>query len=78
VAEADFAPLDGEYRQALLRDVEYLRDELARPAARWRREVITSVLDWIESHFERQEEHADEHLPSLDPLRQALQQQLRG
>lgn len=47
VEEADFVALDGERRQALLRDVQFLRDEAARPAARWRREVMTAVLGWI-------------------------------
>jgi hypothetical protein len=52
VEEADFAPLDGEERKCLLRDVLYLRDELARPAERWRAHVIETMLKWIEGYFE--------------------------
>ena len=47
VEEADFSPLDGEERACLLRDVQFLRDELARPAHRWRQHVILAVLTWI-------------------------------
>ena len=47
VEEAEFATLDGEARYALLRDVQFLRDEFARPAPRWRRAVIDTVLGWI-------------------------------
>ncbi len=46
--QVEYAPLDGELRRALLRDVQYLRDELARPWARQRLEVIRQVLRWIE------------------------------
>jgi hypothetical protein len=70
--EADFAPLDGEVRQALLRDVQYLRDELARRPDRWRRDVIETVLGWMQGHFLDTEERAAEHLPSLGPLREAV------
>jgi hypothetical protein len=52
VDEAEYIALDGERRKCLLRDVQYLRDELVRPAERWRVEVIHTVLDWIEAHFE--------------------------
>lgn len=68
VEEADFSPLDGEARNCLLRDVQYLRDEVARPAARWRREVIGTVLDWIAGHFD----DANEALPSLPQIRDRL------
>lgn len=51
VDEAEYVPLDGERRKSLLRDVQYLRDELIRPAERWRPHVIHTVLDWIEDHF---------------------------
>lgn len=72
VQEADFSPLDGEARQALLRDVQYLRDEVARPAVRWRIDVIRAVLNWIEGHFAHCEAPAREALPSLADLREAL------
>lgn len=68
VEEADFAALDGEARKCLLRDVQYLREELARPAARWRREVIYAVLYWLEQWFDEPEQV----LPSLPRLRAAL------
>ncbi len=66
VEEADFSPLDGEARQSLLRDVQFLRDELARPVARWRRPVIEAVLGWAAGPFDQ----PAEVLPSL-PLLQA-------
>ena len=68
VEEADFSPLDGEARKALLRDVQFLRDELARPAARWRRHVIHAVLDWMAEAVDEQ----DEVLPSLGKIRAIL------
>jgi hypothetical protein len=68
VAEADFSALDGERRKCLLRDIQYLRDELARPVERWRRDVIETVCSWIEDHFK----NTDESLPSLPELREAI------
>ena len=68
VEEADFSPLDGEARRCLLRDVQYLRDELSRPAQRWRADVIDTVLGWIAGYFET----PDEVLPSLAILRSLI------
>ncbi len=51
VEEAELSALDGEARRALLRDIQYLRDELARPLHRWRAAVIGAVLEWIDGHF---------------------------
>jgi hypothetical protein len=68
VEEADFSELDGENRRCLLRDVQYLRDELSRPAERWRGEVIRTVIRWIDAQFE----NASKELPSLSQLRLAL------
>ena len=68
VEEADFSPLDGEARKCLLRDVQYLRDELTRPVHRWRREVIATLLDWIGA----QVENPDDVLPSLAQIRLRL------
>ncbi len=68
VAEADFSSLDGEKRKCLLRDVQYLRDELARPAERWREDVVEAVCAWIEGHFYG----TQEALPSLPELRDAI------
>ena len=67
VEEADLCALDGEARRSLLRDVQYLRDELARPADRWRREVIEALLAWMEGYFDGPHE-----LPSLDGIKQTL------
>ena len=67
VEEAEFTSLDGEKRHALLRDVQYLRDELMRPVRRWRHHVVHTVLDWIAQQAEDPEE-----LPSVQPLKQAL------
>lgn len=69
VEEADYSPLDGEARKCLLRDVQYLRDELARPESRWRHHVITALLDWIGGNFEE----PGAVLPSLAALRQRLE-----
>lgn len=68
VEEADCSALDGEARKNLLRDVQYLRDEFARPAERWRQEVIDSVIGWIEGNFAT----PHEELPSLAGIRLAL------
>jgi hypothetical protein len=62
--EAEFSPLDGEARKNLLRDAQYLREELARPVHRWRRNVISAVLGWIEQSQDKPEET----LPSLAVL----------
>lgn len=68
VSEADFSALDGEKRKALLRDVQYLRDELSRPAERWRIDVVETVCSWIEDYFDG----TGETLPSLPDLRDAI------
>lgn len=68
VEEADLAALDGEQRKCLLRDVQYLRDELNRPAERWRRDVVRTVLGWIEGYFRG----SGEDLPSLSALKKAV------
>lgn len=70
--EAEFAALDGEARMALLRDVQFLRDEVARPVHRWRRPVIHAVLGWIR---EAVEAPADE-LPTLEALAAAVERPL--
>jgi hypothetical protein len=66
--EAEFTPLDGEERKRLLRDVQYLRDEFARPSHRWRRNVIAQVLDWICVPLSE----PDEYLPSIARIRELL------
>ncbi len=70
VAEADFSALDGEKRKCLLRDVQYLRDELARPAERWRTNVVETIIVWIEEHFNG----CGEFLPSLAELKEAIRE----
>jgi hypothetical protein len=67
--EADFAPLDGDARACLLRDINYLRDELARPADRWRKETVLTVVTWVAGHFDGD---AEAHLPSLTKLQVGL------
>ena len=74
VEEADFAAIDGERRQSLFRDVQYLRDELARPAERWRVEVVWSVLTWLEGYREPPEVD----LPALAALRAQLEAFFEG
>ena len=70
--EAEFSPVDGEERHALIRDIQFLRDEIARPAPRWRTQVIRTVLDWIEGHIRHCDEPLDAVLPTLSALRAAL------
>lgn len=72
VEEADFCSLDGEARQCLLRDVQYLRDEVSRPVHRWRRHVIYAILYWLEEPFPV----AEEGLPSLRATREAVDRNL--
>ena len=73
VQEAEFAALDGEARHSLLRDVQFLRDELARPEPRWRRDVIGTVFTWIAA----QVADSAEELPSLAPLREVITQSVQ-
>lgn len=74
VEAADHCALDGEARRCLLRDVQFLRDELARPAGRWRREVIETFLRWLGGQVGPQS-HVTEVLGSLraalDPVLKA-------
>lgn len=72
VEEADFSPLDGDQRRCLLRDIQYLRDELARPIERWRPEVVRTAIRWIDGYFKQ----ANRILPSLSLLRVALNEHL--
>jgi len=68
VEEVDLVPIDGEARRNLLRGIQYLRDELARPAERWRHHVIHTFLDWIEEAAS----DTEEGLPSLHAIRERL------
>ncbi|HPO13765.1 MAG TPA: hypothetical protein PLI09_09995 [Candidatus Hydrogenedentes bacterium] len=52
VEEAEQSPLDGEARKSLLRDVQYLRDEVARPTHRWRKHVLDAVMGWMAESME--------------------------
>jgi hypothetical protein len=70
IEQADLTQLDGENRKRLQHDIDYLRDEVARPVERWRPEVIQVVLGWVEGYFD--ELDVFEELPSLAPLREAL------
>ncbi len=73
--EAEFAPLDGEARRCLLRDIQYLRDELSRPAARWRTNVIRAVLGWLAAPFSQAD--LDDALPSRRKVCDLVEQRLR-
>jgi len=68
VEEAEFSPLDGEGRRCLLRDIQFLRDEVCRPVERWRQPVLDDVIRWLEGHFE----DASAVMPSLPPLRRQI------
>jgi hypothetical protein len=70
VEEADFSALDGEERSSLLRDVQFLRDELSRPVHRWRQEVIQTVLGWITDSVD----DPAESLPSAIVLRTRVEE----
>ena len=67
--EAEMAPLDGEARHALLRDVQFVREELARPAHRWRKEVILAVLGWM-AHGQPEAQAA---MPAREEIRAILE-----
>lgn len=69
VEEADLSPVNGIVRQRLLTDVQYLRDELARPVPYWRKDTLISVLDWIE----RAVPQTQDVLPSLKKIRDCLE-----
>ncbi|HRZ17398.1 MAG TPA: hypothetical protein P5141_07525 [Candidatus Hydrogenedentes bacterium] len=70
--EAEFCAVDGEARRTLLRDVAYLQDEAARPAARWRAGVMLAVLDGISGMLPQTGDGTA--LPSLE----AVDRRLRG
>ena len=73
VEEAEFAPLDGEARKCLLRDVQVLRDEVARPVERWRPKVVRDVISWMEAPFRE----PGGVLPSLARLKAILEEELK-
>ena len=72
--EAEYVPLDGDHRQALLRDAAWLRGEAARPAARWRGAMMLALLDAMD----RAVEGCDPALPSLPRLRERVAQITAG
>lgn len=49
VAEVDLAHVCGVERARMLRDVQYLRDEIAQRPSAWRMELVNRVSDWIEA-----------------------------
>jgi len=73
--EAELSPLDGEARKSLLRDVQYLRDEMARPAERWRLRVVQTVLDWIATSIDQNGD--EDPLPSLRPIQNRIAEIIR-
>lgn len=72
VEEADLSQLGGEARKCLLRDVQYLRDELSRPASKWRKHVIQAIVSWLEEPFGG----AKETLPSLPRVKALVAEKL--
>ncbi|MCC6144206.1 MAG: hypothetical protein IT368_10415 [Candidatus Hydrogenedentes bacterium] len=72
VYEIDMSPMEGEIRECLLRDVAYLREEIARPAHLWRSHVLQTVLDWIESAAEE----PARDVPSAARLRERIVEKL--
>jgi len=72
VIEADLTPLDGEVRKSLQRDIQYLRDELSRPARYWRHHVINQILQWIEEST--QTLNKNEYMQSLYPLKKQVEE----
>lgn len=68
--EADLSALDGEQRNALQRDVRYLRAEFSRPENRWRYDVFATVLGWIDKYFDHAEEN---RLPAVALIREAVE-----
>jgi len=70
VEEGDLCSLDGEARQAILQDVRYLREELSRPARRWRREVVEQIMDWLAEATAG----VEEGLPTLPALRACVRE----
>lgn len=72
VVEADLCGLERPRRMALLRDVQYLRDEIAQPLTIWRPPVLASLLDWIDEPFE-----AGAELPASAAIRHELSTHFR-
>ena len=72
VEEADLCSLDGESRRCLLRDVQYLRDEISRPVSRWRRNVIEAIVSWIHEPFTGR----NDVLPSLPRIQQLIREKM--
>ena len=70
--EADLSPLEGESRYALLRDIQFLRDEAARPAEKQRTAVITAVLAWISESTPE----AEEVLPAATKIAALIESKL--
>lgn len=74
VVEADLIPLDGDKRKCLLRDIQYLRDEFARPSHLWRRNVIEQVIQWVEDSLGNLDR--GEFMPSLEVMREQFRKLL--
>lgn len=76
LVECDLSPLDRDGRHALQRDVQFLRDEVARPVARWRSLVIQTVLGWMEETVQQEGHAPADVLPTLEQIRVLLRQYL--
>lgn len=71
--EAELCGLGREQRMGLLRDIHFLRDEMARPVEACRYPVVRRVLEWISEPFEGREEE----LPSLKEIRSIIRTECR-
>ncbi len=72
IEECDFLPLEGVARRQLLDDALHLREELNRPAERWRPALVRVLLEVIEAHRAQ----ADTPLDVLERLSAAVGTQL--
>lgn len=68
VEEGDFLPVDGLARRQLLGDIVFLREELSRPAERWRPALVEVLLGAIEAHGVQ----AGQPLRALTPLARSI------
>ena len=68
VDQAELCPMDLDHRHALLRDVNYIRSEIARPVGRWRWETVSHMLELIGAAAN----DPDEELPALTALLKQL------
>jgi len=68
--QAELSALARDRREVVFRDIQYLREELAQPQARWREEIIQTLLKWIEAPFP----DAAVELPALEKIHRVLRE----